>query len=106
MLALETATNPVVLLAGELKKSAALLKMVEASERAVGVVSYPVDDRNAEALVGEQANTLGLRLAPGGAARIAVAAAAIAASSFASWKNMPLSSTPCPMRQNRWTMRR
>jgi len=75
VLALETATNPVVLLAGELKKSAALLKLVEASDHAVGVVSYPVDERNAEALVGEQARVLGLRPVAGVAARIAAAAA-------------------------------
>jgi DNA polymerase-3 subunit delta len=75
VLALETATNPVVLLAGELKKSAALLKLVEASQRAIGIASYPVDERNAEALVGDQALTLGLRPDPGVAARIAAASA-------------------------------
>lgn len=75
VLALETAINPVVLLAGELKKTSALLKLVEASDLAVGVASYPVDERNAEALIGEQALALGLRPAPGVAARIAGAAA-------------------------------
>lgn len=75
VLALETATNPVVLLAGDLKKSSALLKLVEASDLAVGVASYPVDERNAEAIVGEQAAALGLRPANGVAARIAAAAA-------------------------------
>jgi DNA polymerase-3 subunit delta len=75
VLALATATNPVVLLAGELKKTSALLKLVEANELAVGIASYPVGERNAEALVGEQAAALGLRPAPGVAARIASAAA-------------------------------
>lgn len=75
VLALETATNPAVLLAGDLKKSSALLRLVDSSDRAIGVVSYPVDDRNAEALVGEQANVLGLRPVSGVAARIASAAA-------------------------------
>ncbi|MGQ0661034.1 DNA polymerase III subunit delta [Sphingosinicella sp.] len=75
VLALETATNPVILLAGELKKSAALLKLVESSDRAIGIASYPVDERNAESLVGEQALALGLRPGPGVAARIAVASA-------------------------------
>lgn len=75
ILALEMTTNPVILLAGELKKSAALLKLVEASDHAVGIASYPVDERNAEALVGGQALALGLRTAPGVAARIAAAGA-------------------------------
>lgn len=75
VLSLATAAHPVALLAGELKKSSALLKLVEASDQAVGVASYPVDERNAEALVGEQAALLGLRPAPGVAARIAAAAA-------------------------------
>lgn len=75
VLALDAATNPVVLLAGELKKSSALLKLVEASDLAVGVASYPVDERNAEALVGEQAAALGLRPVQGVAARIVAAAA-------------------------------
>lgn len=71
----ETAGNPVVLLAGELKKTSALLKLVETSDKAIGIASYPVDERNAESLVGEQAAGLGLRPAPGVAARIAAAAA-------------------------------
>lgn len=76
VLALDTAvTNPVVLLAGDLKKSSALLKLVEASDTSVGAASYPVDERNAEATVGEQAAALGLRLVAGAAARIAAAAA-------------------------------
>lgn len=75
VLALETATNPAVLLAGDLKKSSALLKLIEGNDLAVGVVSYPVDERNAEPLVGEQAASLGLRPASGVATRIAAAAA-------------------------------
>jgi DNA polymerase III subunit delta len=74
VLALETATNPAVLLAGELKKSSALLKLVEVSDLSVGVASYPVDERNAEGAVGEQATALGLRPTSGVAARIAAAA--------------------------------
>lgn len=75
LLSLETAGSPVILLAGDLKKSSALLKLVEASGQAVGAASYPVDERNAEALVGEQAAALGLHPSPGVAARIAAAAA-------------------------------
>jgi len=71
LLALERAENPVVLLAGDLKKSSALLKLVESDARAAALASYPVDERNAEALVGEIAGALGLRLAPGVALRIA-----------------------------------
>lgn len=71
VLALETAENPVVLLAGDLKKTSALLKLVTADPRAAGIASYPVDDRNAEALVDGIASGLGLRVAPGVAARIA-----------------------------------
>ena len=46
-------------------------KLVEASDAALGVASYPVDERNAETIVGEQAAALGLRPAAGvaGAAR-------------------------------------
>lgn len=75
VLSLDSAGNPVVLLAGDLKKSSTLLKLVEASDQAVGVASYPVDERNAEGIVGAQALALGLRPASGVAARIAGAAA-------------------------------
>ncbi|MGE3395446.1 MAG: DNA polymerase III subunit delta [Sphingomonas sp.] len=71
VLELESAVNPVVLLAGDLKKSSALLKLVEGDARAVAVASYPVDERNAEALIDELARGLGLRLAAGAATRIA-----------------------------------
>lgn len=71
VLALETAEHPVVLLAGDLKKTSALLKLVTADARAVGIASYPVDDRGAETLVEGIASALGLRVAPGVAARIA-----------------------------------
>lgn len=71
LLALETAEHPVVLLAGDLKKSSALLKLAEGDARAVAIASYPLDERNAEAVVGELALALGLRVAPGVAARIA-----------------------------------
>ena len=71
VLALETATNPVVLLAGDLRKTSALLRLVEGDARGVATASYPVDERNAEALVGEIARGLGLKVAPGVAARIA-----------------------------------
>lgn len=71
VLTLESAGNPVVLLAGDLKKSSALLKLAEADERAASIASYPVEARDGEALVEELSRSLGLSPAPGVAARIA-----------------------------------
>lgn len=71
VLALPGASSPVVLLAGELKKSSALLKLAEADPKTASVASYPVNEREGEALVEELARALGLRPAPGVPARIA-----------------------------------
>jgi DNA polymerase-3 subunit delta len=71
LMALPAAGNPVILLAGDLKKSSALVKLATAEVRAIGVASYPVEARDAAALVENLARPLGLTLGGDVARRIA-----------------------------------
>lgn len=65
--------NPVVAIAGTLRKSSALLKLAEGDVRALAFASYAPEGRGAEAMVSELARAAGLRPEPGVAARIAEA---------------------------------
>ena len=71
LMALPAAGNPVILLAGDLKKSSALVKLATAESRVTGVASYPVEARDAAALVESLARPLGLTLSGEVARRIA-----------------------------------
>lgn len=73
LLAAPACENPVVAIAGALKKSSALLKSAEAHPLALAHASYPPEGRNAEAMVSDIARAEGLRPEPGVAARIAEA---------------------------------
>ena len=66
--------SPVIAIGPALRKTSALLKLAEAHPLALAHVSYELDGRDAEQMVVEIARGVGLRLAPGVAARIAAAA--------------------------------
>ena len=63
--------NPVVAIAGPLRKTSTLLKLADDHPLALSHVSYELDARDAERLVGDLAREEGLRPQPGIAARIA-----------------------------------
>jgi DNA polymerase-3 subunit delta len=63
--------NPVVAIAGTLRKTSALLKLSDEHPLALSHVSYELESRDAERLVGELAREEGLRPQQGVAARIA-----------------------------------
>ena len=67
--------NPVVAIAGALRRTSGLLKLADEHPLALSHVSYEMDARDAERLVAELARGNGLRLQPGIAARIAGACA-------------------------------
>jgi len=71
LMALPAAGNPVILLAGDLKKSSALVKLATAEARAIGIASYPVGAQDAARLVESLARPLGLTLGGDVARRIA-----------------------------------
>lgn len=71
LLSAAAAVNPVIAVAGALKKTSKLLKMTEAHPLALAHVSYELGERDSERLVEELGRAEGLRLAPGIAARIA-----------------------------------
>ena len=68
------AESPTIALAGALKKSSRLLQLAEAHPLALAHQSYELGERDTERLVEELAAAEGLRLAPGIAGRIGVAA--------------------------------
>ena len=65
--------HPVVAIAGPLKKTSGLLKLVQSHKLAVAIESRPVEGRDAEALVRTLGQAEGLRIAPAAAARLAAA---------------------------------
>ena len=66
--------SAVVALAGQLRKTSALLKLAESHARALSHCSYVPEGRDMERLVAELAQKAGLRVAPDLAARLASAA--------------------------------
>lgn len=64
--------NPVVIIAGNLRKTSKLLKLCEADKAVVSIISYAPEGRNAEQLAVTMARELGLEL-PGDLARRLVA---------------------------------
>lgn len=74
LLSANAAGNPVALVAGALKPTSALLKLVTSSASAVGFASYVPEARDAERLVVEIGREAGLSMAPEVARRIAEAA--------------------------------
>jgi DNA polymerase-3 subunit delta len=66
--------SPAIAVAGSLRKTSPLLKLVEAHPAALAHVSYELGQRDAEALVADLGRAEGLRLGPGVAGRVAVAA--------------------------------
>ncbi len=70
LMALPAAGNPVILLAGDLKKSSALVKLATKDARAVGIASYPLGGQDAGRLVESLARPLGLLVAGEVARRI------------------------------------
>ena len=73
LLAAPAVENAVIVIAGALKKSSALLKTAEAHPLALAHASYAPEGRNAEAMVSDLARAEGLRPESGVAARIAEA---------------------------------
>lgn len=71
LLGASASENPVVAIAGTLRKTSGLLKTAEAHPLALAHASYAPEGRSAEAMVAELARTEGLRPEPGVAARIA-----------------------------------
>lgn len=69
------AENPVIAVAGALRKTSALLKLAEAHPAALAHVSYPLEGRDAERLVVEAGRAEGLRITADVASRIAEACA-------------------------------
>lgn len=65
--------NPVIAIAGALRKTSGLLKLAEEHALALSHVSYEMDARDAERLVSELAREQGLRPQQGVASRIAAA---------------------------------
>jgi DNA polymerase-3 subunit delta len=76
LLSAPAAGNPVVLVAGALKPTSKLLKLVVADPGAIAFASYLPDARDFARLVGELARAKGLSVQPDVAQRIAEAAAA------------------------------
>jgi DNA polymerase III subunit delta len=70
------AGNPVVLVAGALKATSKLLKLVTAASNALAFASYPPDARDFGRLVAELARARGLAIQPDDAHRLAEAAGA------------------------------
>lgn len=65
------AESAVVAIAGALRKTSALLKLAEENPAAVSCVSYMPEGQDAERMVAEVGRTLGLKVAPPVAARVA-----------------------------------
>ncbi|MBA3510427.1 DNA polymerase III subunit delta [Sphingomonas sp.] len=63
--------SPVIVIAGALRKSSALLKLAEGHRSALAHASYVPEGQQAERMVAEVGRAHGLRIAPGVAARVA-----------------------------------
>lgn len=75
LLAVATPGNPVVIVAGAMRKGSKLLTLVEATPNAMAFASYLPEGRDAERVVIDLARTMGLSIAPGLARRISDASA-------------------------------
>ena len=71
LLAAPVAESPVIVIAGVLRKSSALLKLAEADRHALASASYAPEGVNAERMVIEVGRAHGLRISAGVAARVA-----------------------------------
>lgn len=67
--------NPVIAVAGSLRKSSSLLKLAEAHPKALSHISYVPEGRDLERLVVDLGREVGLRVSPDMARRVAVASA-------------------------------
>lgn len=75
LLVVPASESPVIAIAGSLRKTSALLKLVEAHPLALSHISYMPEGRDMERLVIELGRAEGLRIAPDIARRIAASAA-------------------------------
>lgn len=69
-----SAGNPVIFVAGALRKDAKLVKLAAGDKRVMALVNYPPNDRDMSSLASEIARGEGLRLRPDIASRLAAAA--------------------------------
>jgi DNA polymerase-3 subunit delta len=67
--------SPVIVIAGALRKTSALLKTAESHRQVLSYGSYPLEGGNAEQMIMEVGRTQGLRIERGVAARVAEACA-------------------------------
>jgi DNA polymerase-3 subunit delta len=74
LLAATSIENPVIAIAGAVRKTSSLLKLAEASPHAVAFAAYMPEGQDAERMVSEVGRGLGLKIGPTVAARIAAAA--------------------------------
>lgn len=75
LLELPASENPVIAVAGSLRKTSTLLKLAEAHSRSLSHISYIPEGRDLERLVVDLAGDVGLRVSPDIARRIADASA-------------------------------
>ena len=75
LLEANAAESPAVAIGGSLRKTSALLKLAEASPAAAAFASYVPEGRDAERMVANVGRTLGLKVAPPVAERVAEACA-------------------------------
>ena len=71
LLAAEVVESAVVAIAGALRKTSALLKLAEASDRALAFAAYVPEGAEAERMVAEVGRRFGLKISPPVAARLA-----------------------------------
>jgi len=71
LLSAPASESPVIVIAGALRKTSALLKLAESHRQALAHASYIPEGQDAERMVSEVGRTHGLRIAAGVAARIA-----------------------------------
>jgi DNA polymerase-3 subunit delta len=76
LLAAPAVESPAIAIAGGLRKTSALVKLAEASPAALAFAAYLPEGRDSERMVIDVGRTLGLKIAPPIAARIAEACAA------------------------------
>lgn len=82
LLELPASENPVIAVAGSLRKTSSLLKLAEVHSRALSHISYVPEGRELERLVMDLARDVGLRVSPDTARRIAEASAGNQAIAF------------------------
>jgi DNA polymerase-3 subunit delta len=71
LLAAPSAGNPVVVIAGALRRDSSLLKLAQDSDQAIAFASYPPDGADADRLAASLAREAGVRLRPDLARRLA-----------------------------------